>query len=165
MHSNATNRKSATERKIISSLMFSCGNYEIYKKFAFLENVFENIRVVFQAMFSKIWIKWSRQRWHKSTFSSNLLPLGRVAWWVKALHSESERFRFKPHQVLRWTLETKFATRVPVTFGLSNYETKWLTLSWWGFPLDSGPKLAMGKSSSRQGKVIKRTQSGKGYID
>ena len=54
MHSNATNRKSATERKIISSLMFSCGNYEIYKKFAFLESVFENIRVVFQAMFSKI---------------------------------------------------------------------------------------------------------------
>ena len=34
--------------------------------------------------------------------SNYCVNLGKVAWWVKALSSESEGSRFKPHEVLGW---------------------------------------------------------------
>ena len=43
--------------------------------------------------------------------------MGKLAWCVKALHSESEGSRLKSHKVLGRTLGPNLVTRLPVIFG------------------------------------------------
>ena len=56
-------------------------------------------------------------------YKQHNLSLGRVVWWVKALHSELEGFHFKPLQVPDQGLKPNFITRLPFTAGWRKSET------------------------------------------